>query len=71
MQQLPDSLVIYPVNSLCGGVSVQGCGDPRIVMAMAVASLRCTQGLTIEGCECVDELYPGYFDRFRGVTLSR
>lgn len=42
-----------------------------IVMAMAVASLRCTQGLTIEGCECVDELYPGFFDRFRGVTLSR
>ena len=71
VQQLPDSLVIYPVNSLCGGVSVQGGGDPRIVMAMAVASLRCTQGLTIEGCECVDELYPGFFDRFRGVTLSR
>jgi 3-phosphoshikimate 1-carboxyvinyltransferase len=70
VQELPDSLVIYPAHSLCGGVSVQCYDDPRIAMAMALASLRCTQGLTIEGCECVDELYPGFFDDFRSVTLS-
>ena len=70
VQELPDSMVIYPVHSLSGGIEVKCCDDARIAMAMALASLRCKQGLTIDGCECVDERYPGFFDRFRSVTLS-
>ena len=70
VQELPDSLVIYPVHSLCGGTAVQCYDDSRIAMSMALASLKCTQGLTIEGCECVDERYPGFFNDFRSVTVT-
>ena len=70
VQELQDSLVIYPVHSLCGGTAVQCYDDSRIAMAMALASLKCTQGLTIEGCECVDERYPGFFNDFRSVTVT-
>ena len=70
VQELQDSLVIYPVHSLCGGTAVQCYDDSRIAMSMALASLKCTQGLTIEGCECVDERYPGFFNDFRSVTVT-
>ena len=45
-------------------------GDPRIVMAMALASLRCSKGLTIENCGCADELFPDFFDKFSSVVIS-
>ena len=69
-QVLSDSLVIYPVNSFNGATSVVSYGDPRIVMAMALASLKCSRGLTIENCACVDELFPDFFDRFSSVVIS-
>ncbi|MBR6234749.1 MAG: 3-phosphoshikimate 1-carboxyvinyltransferase [Spirochaetales bacterium] len=69
-QVLSDSLVIYPVNSLDGASSVDSYGDPRIVMAMALASLRSARGLTIHDCDCVNELYPDFFDRFSNVIIS-
>ena len=67
-QVLSDSLVIYPVNSFDGASTVVSYGDPRIVMAMALASLRCSRGLTIENCGGLEELFPDFFDRFSHVT---
>ena len=69
-QLLRDSLVVYPIHAFRNDCCVLGFGDPRIVMAMALASLRCTGGLSIGGSECVEELYPGFFDIFRGVTVT-
>ncbi len=69
-QLLRDSLVVYPIHAFRNDCCVLGFGDPRIVMAMALASLRCTGALSIGDSECVEELYPGFFDIFRSVTVT-
>ncbi len=70
-QVLRDSLVVYPISAFSGNAEVQSFEDPRIAMAMAVASLRSTGSLTIQGCECVDLTFPDFFDKFSAVVLSR
>ena len=64
---LDDSLVIYPIPSFNGSSKVQSFGDPRIAMAMAVASLRCTKSLTIEDSECVEMTFPSFFEKFSNI----
>ncbi len=71
IQVLRDSIIVYPIQSFEGGHHVDSCGDPRVVMAMALASLRCTNGLTIEGCECLDAIFPSFFDKFKSVSLAQ
>ena len=66
-QVLYDSLVVYPISAFDGNSSVRSFGDPRIVMAMALASLKCTKGLTIEDCECVEMTFPSFFEKFANV----
>ena len=66
-QVLDDSLVIYPIPSFNGSPKVQSFGDPRIAMAMAVASLRCTKSLTIEDSECVEMTFPSFFEKFSNI----
>ncbi len=70
-QELRDALVIYPVSSFDGAATVQSFEDPRIAMAMAVAALRCSKGLTIEDCDCVELSFPDFFGKFSNVLLSR
>ena len=70
VQVLRDSMVIYPISAFEGGRTVNSYGDPRMAMAMALASLRCRRALTIEDCECVDVTFPEFFDRFAGVTMT-
>ncbi|MBR6347849.1 MAG: 3-phosphoshikimate 1-carboxyvinyltransferase, partial [Spirochaetales bacterium] len=67
---LHDSMVVFPADSLEGGRRVDSFGDPRTAMAMAVASLRCRGSLTIGGCDCVDETFPGFFGRFSGINSA-
>ena len=69
-QVLENSLVIYPVTSFEGVREIQCFDDPRIAMAMALASLKCPHGLSIEGCECTESMYPTFFDRFSSVVVS-
>ena len=64
VQVLDDSLVVYPISSFNGASSVQSFGDPRIVMAMTLASLKCTKSLTIEDSECVEMTFPSFFEKF-------
>ena len=70
-QVLRDSLVVYPISAFSGADTVQSFEDPRIAMAMAVAALRSTHGLTIQGFECVDQPFPDFQDKFSSVVLSR
>ncbi len=69
-QVLRDSIVIYPIHAFDGADTVDSFDDPRVVMAMALASLRCTRSLTIEGCECLDVTFPSFFDQFNSVSLA-
>ena len=70
-QVLSDSLVVYPISAFSGATEVQSFEDPRIAMAMAVAALRSTHGLTVQGFECVDNPFPDFQTKFGSVVFSR
>jgi 3-phosphoshikimate 1-carboxyvinyltransferase len=42
-------------------VTVNGHDDHRLVQALAIAALRSTGGLTIEGADAVAKSYPDFF----------
>jgi len=44
------------------GARVDSAGDHRIAMALAVAGLIADGKTEIEGAECVEISYPGFFD---------
>lgn len=56
-----DSLIIKGVSSFKGGI-VDSYNDHRIAMAMAIASTKCENELTINGAECVEKSYPHFFE---------
>ena len=57
--ELPDGLVIHGGKKLRGGL-VDGHGDHRVVMALAVAALGAEGPVTIAGSEAADVTYPGF-----------
>ena len=59
--ELPDGLVIRGGKKLTGGV-VDGHGDHRVVMSLAVAALGAAGPVTIRGAEAADVTYPGFLD---------
>lgn len=56
----PDGLNIQPTGGLHGGI-VDSCGDHRIVMAAAIAALRCDGEVVIKGAETAEKSYPQFF----------
>ena len=50
------------------GADVDSFGDHRIAMAFAVAGLLADGETTINGAECVDVSFPGFFDVLAEVT---
>ncbi len=62
-----DAIVIDGRESLRGGY-VHAYNDHRIVMAAAVASLRCTEPVKIEGFEAVKKSYPEFFSDFEKIV---
>lgn len=69
MEEKEDGLVITGGASLKGG-TVSGHGDHRIIMAMAIASLRCAQPLTIQGIDAVSVTFPTFFTSFQALYTS-
>ena len=57
-----DSLMIHGGDSTLQGARVDGRGDHRIVMALAVAGLVADGTTTIAGAEHVDVSFPNFFD---------
>lgn len=55
-----DGLDIQPVEKLHGGI-IDSFGDHRIVMAAAVAALRCDGDVIIKGAEAAEKSYPDFF----------
>ncbi len=57
-------------GALHGGTA-DGCNDHRMVMAAAIAALRCKNPVTILGTEAVNKSYPAFFEdyqRLGGIT---
>ncbi len=51
-------------GTLYGG-TVDGCNDHRMVMAAAIAALRCEKPVTILGTEAVNKSYPAFFEDYQ------
>ena len=68
-----DSLTIHGGESNLRGARVDGRGDHRIVMALAVAGLVAEGETTIAGAEHVEVSFPGFFDAFAslGAAVTR
>lgn len=67
-QELEDGLVAYPIDRFTA-TEIDGYGDHRIVMAMALASLKCTSKLTILGSSAASITFPNFFDLFARVSV--
>lgn len=59
-EELPDGLTVRG-TALTGG-TVDGCNDHRIVMAAAIAAVRCGGPVRITGAEAVRKSYPAFFE---------
>jgi 3-phosphoshikimate 1-carboxyvinyltransferase (EC 2.5.1.19) len=57
----PGALTVHGGETELHGVRVDGRGDHRIVMALAVAALAAEGETTIAGAEHVDVSFPGFF----------
>lgn len=61
-----DGLIIKPTGNMHGG-TIDSYGDHRIVMAAAVAALRCDSNVIIKGAEAVNKSYPNFFDDYKNL----
>lgn len=61
-----NTIVIEGSGSLRGG-TVDACGDHRIAMLGAAASVLCSEPVVITGAEAVRKSYPGFFDDFAAL----
>ncbi len=61
-----DGLIIRGRETLSGG-TVDGAGDHRIVMSAAIASVGCTNAVTVLGADAVRKSYPGFFRDFTAL----
>ena len=61
-----DFLEIEGMQSLGGG-RVDCFNDHRIAMAMAVAAVRCTNPVILEGAQCVEKSYPDFFEVYKAL----
>ena len=51
------------------GARVSSFGDHRVAMALAVAALQADGTTEIEGAECVDISYPGFWEDLEALCL--
>lgn len=63
IKQTEDGLIIHGKSRLIGG-EVNSCNDHRIAMSAAVASLVCTNFVTVEGIEAINKSYPTFLSDF-------
>jgi len=61
-----DSLLIHGKPWLKGGI-VNSWNDHRIAMAMAIASIRCTEKLIIQDSGAVKKSYPDFYEDFKSL----
>jgi 3-phosphoshikimate 1-carboxyvinyltransferase len=59
-----DMIIIHGYGRLIGG-TVDACGDHRIAMMAAAASVICKEKVIITGAEAIYKSYPAFFEDFR------
>jgi 3-phosphoshikimate 1-carboxyvinyltransferase len=64
--ELPDGWEIHGPRHL-EGARVQSCGDHRVAMALAIAGLLADGETEVEGAECVEISYPGFWDQLEAL----
>jgi 3-phosphoshikimate 1-carboxyvinyltransferase len=69
IEATPDGFVIDGPTRLRGAV-VDGRGDHRMAMALAVAALAAEGETTITGAECVSKTYPRFFEDLSRVGIG-
>jgi len=69
IEATPDGFIIQGPTRLKGAV-VDGRGDHRMAMALAVAALVAEGETTITGADCVSKTYPTFFEDLRLLTIS-
>ena len=65
-----DSLTVHGGDSALSGAEVDGRGDHRIAMALAVAALRADGPTTISGAEHVDVSFPDFWETFETLGAA-
>jgi len=68
VEETEDGLLIKGKTRLSGG-SVKSFNDHRIAMSAAVAAAICTGDVIIEGAECTEKSYPGFWDEIRKLEI--
>ncbi len=66
IEEEPDTMTIYGVPHLQGGI-VDSYNDHRVAMALAMASLKMKEPLTIVNAECVSKSYPNFWEIFESL----
>ncbi len=73
VKELPDGLVIMgkggPGRVGLKGACLDGHGDHRIAMALAVAALFARDKMTIQGVEAVQISFPRFFELLQNITV--
>lgn len=67
VSELPDGWEIRGPRALAGA-RVDSLGDHRVAMALAVAGLLAEGETEVEGAECVDISYPGFWDQLEALS---
>ena len=66
MPRTADGLVIHGVSGFTGG-RVESHNDHRIAMAVAIASMRATGKIILDGAEAVNKSYPHFWEDFTAM----
>ncbi|OIB58638.1 3-phosphoshikimate 1-carboxyvinyltransferase [Natrialba sp. SSL1] len=68
-----DSLTVHGDASVLEGATVEGRGDHRIIMSLALAGLVAEGETTIRGADHVDVSFPGFFEMLAelGTSINR
>lgn len=67
IKELKDGLIIEGKEKLKGGAVVDSWNDHRIAMALAIASIKCTDSIIITGSDAVNKSYPDFWKDFVGL----
>jgi 3-phosphoshikimate 1-carboxyvinyltransferase len=65
--EFPDGLRVE--KSMLKGAEIDSRGDHRIAMAFSVAGLLAIGETTIDGAECADVSFPGFFETLASVVM--
>lgn len=66
IEERPEGLLIRGRKTLKGGL-VKSWNDHRIAMALAIASIKCTEPIIIEDSDCIKKSYPEFWEDFRSL----